>query len=77
MRGDAVNKVNWPICQTQEDARADTEQPEHDSTLCARARPLLFAFVTIFLSVTQDVETVETWTQVSTGKTTGDGGEST
>ena len=32
MRGDVVNKVNWPICQTQEDAHADTKQPEHDFT---------------------------------------------
>lgn len=46
MRRDAVNKVNWLICQTQEDALTDTEQPEHDFILCAHMHPpLLFAFI--------------------------------
>lgn len=26
-----VNKVNWPLCQSQEDAYADMEQLEHES----------------------------------------------
>lgn len=47
MRRDAVNKVNWPICQTREDAHTDTEQPEHDFILCAHTLPppLCFAFI--------------------------------
>lgn len=45
MRRDAVNKVNWPICQTQEDAHTDTVQPEHDFILCAHTPPLCFAFI--------------------------------
>lgn len=76
MRGDAVNKVNWPICQTQEDAHADTKQPEHDFTLCAHnpttpTTPLLFAFISIWKGCDAVAVAVEIVAKVCCVETTG------
>lgn len=45
MRGDVVNKVNWPICQTREDAHTDMEQLKVISSFVPVRRSLLFAFI--------------------------------
>lgn len=72
MRGDAVNKVNWPICQTQENAHADTKQPEHDFTLCAHTHPILFVFITILKGCDAVAVVVEIVAKVCCVQTTGD-----